>query len=436
MLEKIKQLVPQRIKNCYHLVKAIGANCWFGFPARKLKVIGVTGTNGKTTTVQMIARIMEAGGFKVAVFSTINSQVGDQVEVNKTKFTTVSAWQVQRFLRRAVEAECDYLVLEISSHALDQFRVWGVKFEVAVITNITREHLDYHRSMEGYRRAKMKLFWQLNAQGAAVINLEMDRSEQFLGEATGRELWGYQTLGVSRREFRERFSELKLVQAQEIKLETEGSKFNCQGQSFQLQLPGRFNIENALAAISVGLSQEINLLATSKALAKIKKIPGRMDRVENSRGLEIIIDYAVTPDSMEKIGKLTQEMKKKFPQRKIIWVFGSCGDRDRGKRPIMGEIVAHYSNFTIVTNEDPYHEDPERIMREVFEGVEKSGQKKPGQDAWKIADRREALEEAINLGKKGDIILVTGKGAEEGMFVKGQIIPWNDRRVIEEILSR
>jgi UDP-N-acetylmuramoyl-L-alanyl-D-glutamate--2,6-diaminopimelate ligase len=440
MFSKIKRLVPQRIKNYYHLTKAIGANCRFGFPAKKIKVIGVTGTNGKTTTVQMVARILEEAGFKVAVFSTINTQIGSEVEVNKTKFTTTSAWNLQNFIKQAVDAKCDYLVLEVSSHALDQRRVWGIGFEVAAITNVTREHFDYHRNMEGYRKAKAKLFQRLNSRGAAVVNLEMEKPEEFLDQAQksskGGELWGYQAKKTPS-EMQQEFPSLKIVKAQQISLKGAVSTFSCQNQNFNLNLPGRFNIENSLAAIALGLSQKIPLKKISQALARIKKVPGRMDRVENSRGLEIVIDYALTPDSMEKLGQLTAKMKEEasYPDRKIIWVFGSCGDRDRGKRPIMGEIVSRYADFAIVTNEDPYYEDPEQIMREVFEGVKRSGQKKPGQNAWKITDRKEALKKAIELGGRGDVILVTGKGAEEGMFVKGQIIPWNDRKVIERILE-
>lgn len=208
-----------------------------------------------------------------------------------------------------------------------------------------------------------------------------------------------------------------------------------------MNIPGEFNIENALAAACVGLSQGIKIEKISAALAMIKGVPGRMERIENDRGLEIIVDYAVTPDSLEKLYSYIGEMAKRSVRAateesgrtsKIIAVFGSCGQRDRGKRPIMGEIVAKHADFAIVTNEDPYNEDPQQIIDEVFVGVKKL--KNENENAWRITDRREAIKKALALAGPGDIVIVTGKGAEEIMVVGSKRIPWNDPTVIREIL--
>jgi UDP-N-acetylmuramoyl-L-alanyl-D-glutamate--2,6-diaminopimelate ligase len=415
-----KKIAPQTIKNIYHLAQAFLANIWLGFPSRKIKVIGVTGTNGKTTTVQMITRILEESSAKVAMASTINFKLGEKEWVNKTKFTTLSPFAVQKFIRQAVDAKCDYLVLETSSHSLDQYRVWGVKYQTAVITNVTREHLDYHQTMEKYRQAKLKLFEKAKV---AIVNLDMENPEEFLQYENNKQI-GYTTKNKDNKR-------VEIIQAENIELKNEYSKFEIKNVEFKILLPGLFNIENALAAISVGLSENISLEIMAKALEKIQGVPGRMEYVPNDKGLNIIVDYAVTPDSLEKLYALLKETN--VNKGKIISVFGSCGERDRGKRPLMGEIVARYADYVIVTNEDPYHEDPQRIIDEVADGVR---DKEEGKNFWKIMDRREAIQKALQIAKPGDFVIVTGKGAEETMAVGKQRIPWNDKLIIQEELVR
>ncbi|MDD5489158.1 MAG: UDP-N-acetylmuramoyl-L-alanyl-D-glutamate--2,6-diaminopimelate ligase [Candidatus Moranbacteria bacterium] len=427
----MKKIIPQSVKNIYHLFQAVLANVWHGFPSRKLKAIGVTGTNGKTTTVQMIAKILEEAGDKVAVASTINFKIGEKEWVNDTKFTTLSSWRLQRHLSEAVKAGCSYAVLEISSHSLDQNRVWGTDFDVAAITNLTREHLDYHETMEKYAKAKEKLFAMTakNINGATVVNLAMEKAEDFLKYGV-KDKYGYH-LATRNVERITQFNTFHEIISENIELGTENTKYQIQDTSFQINLPGEFNVENALAATCVGLSQNIALPKISQALAKIKGVSGRMEHIENDRGLEIIVDFAVTPDSLEKLYNYINKLKKE--NAKIIAVFGSCGERDRGKRPIMGEIVARHADYCFVTNEDPYNEDPQKIIDEVFAGVLKH--KKENENAWRIFDRREAIKKALQIAKSGDIVAVTGKGAEEIMVVGAKRIPWNDPRVIREILS-
>ena len=442
----MKKLIPQKLKNIYHLINAISANIWYGFPSRKLEVVGVTGTNGKTTTVEMIAKIFEIAGKKVAASSTIKFKLGDKEEVNKTKFTTLSAWQMQKFAKKAVDAKCDYLVLEVSSHSLDQNRIWGINFDVAVITNVTREHLDYHHTMNEYRRAKAKLFTKLRENGIAVVNLDMKDSCEFVdavnwGQKQGF-FYGYTTRENQKLKIKNQ-NKLKIIGANSIEINQQKSMFIVDGVKFQLNLIGEFNIENALAAICVGLSQNIGLERIANALGEIKNVPGRMDYVKNDKGIDVIIDYALTPDSMEKLGSIISDLNRKkepnnrqstIDNRKLIWVFGSCGERDRGKRPIMGEIVSKYADYVIVTNEDPYYENPQKIIDEVCEGIFRSG-KKENVDAWKIFDRKKAIKKALKLARQGDIILITGKGAEETMAIRDKRISWNDKKVVKELLQ-
>lgn len=426
----MKKLIPQSIKNIYHLFQAVLANVVFGMPSRHIKVIGVTGTNGKTTTVQMITKILEEARFKVAMASTINFQLGEKKWVNKTKFTTLSSWQTQKFIKDAIEAGCEYLVLETSSHSLDQNRVWGVKYKTAVITNVTREHFDYHGTMEKYRQAKLKLFKDVEV---AVVNLDMERPEKFL-DCEAKEKFGYTT---KEQESMNSNQEVKTIKAENIELGIDHTKYQILNTKYFLNMPGLFNIENALAATCVGLGEGISEEKIKSALEKIKGVPGRMEHVPNDLGVDIIVDYAVTPDSLEKLYALTKTIcdnsLKIGKNSHIIAVLGSCGERDRGKRPIMGEIVSRAADFVIVTNEDPYHEDPQQIIDEVFAGVEKN--KKENENAWRIMDRREAIKKALNLARAGDIMVITGKGAEETMAIGEQRIPWNDKKVISEELE-
>ncbi len=424
----MKKLVPQSLKNIYHLFQAILANVWYGFPSRKLKVIGVTGTDGKTTTVQMISRILEEAGHKVAVASTINFKIGGKEWVNDTKFTTLSSWRLQKHLREAAREGCEYAIVEVTSHALDQNRVWGAGFQVAVVTNITREHLDYHRTMEEYAKAKEKLFEMVsrNEKSVSIVNLNSKFANEFL-KHKAKKRYGY---AVRNHESEITNRDLEIIKAEDIKLEIGQSEFKIQDTKFRIRVAGEFNVENALAATCVGLSQDIPLNKISQALAGIKGVPGRMERIENDRGFEIIVDYAVTPDALKKLYDYVRDSKKEGSH--VIAVFGSCGERDRGKRPIMGEIVARAADYAIVTNEDPYNEDPQKIIDEVFAGVKKY--KEEGKEAFRILDRREAIKKALRLAKREDIIVVTGKGAEEMMAVGHKRIPWNDPKVIREVL--
>ncbi len=433
----MKKLIPQKIKNAYHLLQAILANVWHRFPSRKIKVIGVTGTNGKTTTCQMIAKILEEAGYKTAMISTINFKLDSEEWVNNTKFTTLSSFATQKFIKRAVEKKCDYLVLETSSHSLDQNRVWGVKYDAAVITNLTREHLDYHETMDKYRKAKMKLFQMTSKNnGTLIVNLNMENPRDFL-KYEAKEKYGYAARIPVSRSFSLVKNEARMVAAGEIEMGINHSKFKIQNSKFLLNLPGEFNIENALAAISAGLSQNIGMQTIASALSKIKGVPGRLEYVPNGRNLKIIVDYAVTPDSLEKLYELISSLKlaRKQPGRltpRVIVVFGACGERDRGKRPIMGEIVSRYADYIVLTNEDPYREDPEKIINEVAAGVKN---KQLDVNFWKILDRRGAIKKALRIAKTGDFVVVTGKGAEVTMAIGGKRIPWNDKKVILEELG-
>lgn len=411
----LSRLVPQALKNLYHLGRALAASVWFGFPARSMTVIGATGTNGKTTTVQMIGATLREAGIWTAVASTIDFWIRDEREVNASKFTTLDAWKLQHFLKRAHDAGCTHVVLEVGSHALDQHRVWGIPFAVAVITNVTREHLDYHQTMERYRKAKQKLF---RLAQNAVINKDMEDPEFFSGVVKGQVTW-YSTK-----------EEATEVYARGIQLDFAKTEFYIGDEHYVIHLPGMFNIENALAAVATAKFLNVPTDAVRKALTEMQGVPGRMELVPNDRKIDIIIDYAVTPDAFEKL--YDSVLPLKIPGTKIIHVFGACGERDRGKRPILGEIASKRADIIILTNEDPYHEDGEKIIDEIEPGVERF--KTKDRDYFRIYDRKAAIKKALELSERGDIVLITGKGAETAMAIGDQRLPWSEREAIGEAL--
>ena len=413
-MHRIKQLVPQSVKNLYHLVMAVLANVRYGFPAREIPVVAVTGTDGKTTTCAMLRAICEEARKKVALASTVEFCLDGKCEVNKTKFTTLSSWKLQNFLRRAVAEKCDVVILEVSSHSLDQNRMWGIRPEAAVLTNITREHLDYHKTMERYRNAKKKLF---RVAKCSIINAKLENVDDFTKDLEDVVFYN--------------------------DAQTEAS--------FDLALPGRHNVENAMAAIVAAGAMGVDRETASRAMANFRGVPGRFERVENDRGIEIIIDYAVTPAALEKFYATLSLMRER--DARIIAVFGACGDRDRGKRPMMGSIVDRVADVIILTNEDPYWEDPERILDEMEGGItfSENSPETPsippghlprrgrgrirGETYFRIFDRREAIAKALGLAKPGDIVAITGKGAEETMMIRGEMIPWNDKKAVEGVLK-
>jgi len=413
MIHTLKQLIPQSLKNIYHLTLAIVANVRYGFPAREIPIVAVTGTDGKTTTAAMMMAIFREAGKKVAMASTVEFCIGDVCEKNATKFTTISSMKLQAFLRRAVREECDVVVLEVSSHSLDQNRIWGVRPVASALTNITREHLDYHKTMEQYREAKKKLF---RLSQTSVINASLDRVNDFTRDLEGVVLYG---VGSGH------------VQATNIREEEDGVVFSLEGEEIHLPILGKHNVENALAAICVTRILGVSLESASRVLESFRGVPGRFEWIKNNRGVHVLIDYAVTPAALTQLYQSIDALRHKTEGR-VIAVFGACGDRDRGKRSIMGRIVDKVADIIILTNEDPYWEDPEQILNEVEQGIEK---KTKDVTYFRILDRCSALQKALSLAKEGDYVVITGKGAEETMMIRGEMIPWNDKKAAKALLE-
>lgn len=380
----------------------------YGFPSRRMTLIGVTGTNGKSTTVEMISRILNASEKKTASISSIRFEIRGKEERNQLKMTMPGRLRVQKFLRQAVKAGCQYAVLEVTSEGVLQHRHRFLGFNVAVFTNLSPEHIERHGSYEKYKEAKGKFFSRVS--GVHVVNLE-DKEAGYFSSFPAREIWGY-GIDVVKGE--------RVISGRNVSAGERGSSFEVDGVSFHLKLQGRFNVSNALCAIAVASSQGVSLETCKKALESIEKVPGRMEEIVSSP-FRVVVDYAFTPAALEQV---YASLKPKAG--KLICVLGAAGGgRDQWKRKVLGTIAKENCDKVFVTNEDPYEEDPMAIIKEVAQ-----------EGAEKILDRREAIQRALSSAQKGDVVVVTGKGSEDSMAVAGgKKIPWDDREVIREELD-
>jgi UDP-N-acetylmuramoyl-L-alanyl-D-glutamate--2,6-diaminopimelate ligase len=413
----LKKIAPDFLISLYHFLLPFLGALMYGFPTRKLKVIGVTGTNGKSTTVEMIYRILTKAGFKAAAFSSISFKIGDNEQENILKMTMPGRFKLQRLLRQAVDAGCTHLVLEVTSEGIKQHRHRFIDFETAVLTNLSPEHIEAHGSFENYRKAKEKLF--KIAKNVHILNLD-DRNTEYFAKYKAKEKYGYSISATTRDGIH-----TNKILASDYKSSTSGVEFWVKKVKFNLDLIGAFNIHNALAAICVALSENIDLETCAKALGEIKMIPGRME-VVMSDPVTVIVDYAFTPNALEKVYQTIQNTRYKTQDTKLICVLGAAGGgRDKWKRPELGRLAQKYCQKIIITNEDPYNEDPMEIINQVAEGT--------GQRAEKILDRRKAISKALDCAKPGDSVIITGKGSEPWICVANdKKIPWDDKKVVLE----
>jgi UDP-N-acetylmuramoyl-L-alanyl-D-glutamate--2,6-diaminopimelate ligase len=415
-------LVNSRTKPIYHWSRAAIANLAFGFPSRGMLVIGVTGTKGKTTTCHFLASILEEAGFTVGMATTVSFKIGSKEESNDTNMSVTAPFPLQRLLRRMRRAKCSVLVLEVTSIALDQFRTLGIPFRYVGFTNLTHDHLDYHGTMDHYAEAKLRLFRRPGLRTAA-INLGDPRAKQFLEATTAQTKISY---GLGQGE----------VSAEDIKDVPDGIEFTLRGTPVQLHLPGRFSVENALCAAALGVSLGVSLGSIARGLGNLGHVAGRLEKIAATNGATLMVDYAHTPDSLEKL----YSTLRAGTTGRLIAVLGATGDRDRTKRPIMGALAGRLCDLVFITDEEPYTENPIKIIDEVAGGVPrgravskaKSGE---GEWWWKIPDRREAISRAVDIALPGDLVLVTGMGAQNYRKVGEVKQPWNDAKIIRAILA-
>jgi len=418
----IKHLLPksalQPVVNGYHLLQAITYSTRFGFPARKLRVVMITGTNGKTTTAAYVAKILEAAGHRVGVISTAFYQFGDKVVPNEDNMTVIPHERMQRMLRQVKKAKCDFLVMEATSHALVQHRLWGIPCEVAIMTNLTQDHLDYHGTMENYAAAKAKLF--AREPRFIVLNRD-DQWFSYFNEYHAKEAkMDYGTDAEA--ECRIEHAALHRT-GSDVRIRIDHTiKF-----SFHNRLAGKFNVYNATAAVAATYLLQVDLAKIKEGVEALESVAGRLEHVDEGQLFDVIVDYAHTPDALDNV----MGTVKALTDNRLILVFGATGDRDRAKRPIMGEVAVKYADRIILTDEESYSENPDVIRDDVRRGIERVG---GAGKTDEVADRKEAIKKAMMIARRGDAILITGMGHERFRIVGNERIPWNDADVSRELL--
>lgn len=407
------------VEDAYRVGRAKLTSARYGYPARDLRVIAVTGTNGKTTTACYINEILKEAKFKTALFTTALIEVAGETTVNDLNATVASTARMQRFFRDAKKNNVDYVILEVTSHSLDQHKLDGVPIEAAIMTNLTQDHLDYHKTMEAYAAAKGRLF-KLKPR-YIVLNRDdewYDYFNQF--EASSHKM----TYGEHDE------AEAKIIRTKLYRKGTEAEVVLDHQTHLELAtaLPGKFNAYNMTAATTIAYLLGVKLQDIQEGVANLESIPGRFERVADNLDYDVIVDYAHTPDALEKLLATVKQVTK----GRVILVFGACGDRDQSKRPIMGEIAAKGADRIFLTDEESYNEDPEAIRRMIYEGIEKAA---GGAKTTELPDRREAIQRGLAAAKKGDTVLITGMGHEQYRIIQGKRVPWNDTEVARELLG-
>ena len=510
MLHSLKKILSSNsfLRLGYHQLLAVLACLLYRFPARKMIIVGITGTDGKTTTTNLITKVIKQIDPCVGMCSTINFKVGRKILRNSTHKTTLGPLELQKRLREIKNAGAKHCVLEVSSHAIHQHRLWGIPFDILVFTNLSHEHLDYHKTMEEYRRVKGLIFEKLhkfkikislNKKGfyfcpldkggwgdffpkTIIVNGDDPEADYFL-QFSADQKWKIKVRSTKYEvQNHNQKSKINTLVATNVLLSSHSTNFKAvfnyklpqyhsirgkQATSYKLNLLGDFNVYNALAAIAVGKTLGVPESKIKQALASIPLVPGRMELVKISprQKFDVLLDYAVTPAAFEKLFSTCRKFSlpptkktshkpflplnkgeiKRGSQKpgRLIAVFGACGDRDQGKRPILGEIASRLCDLIIITNEEPYTEDPEKIIDMICAGVEKSGRKSTTHNSqltthnyFRLSNRGDAIRFALKIAQPHDLIVITGMSDQDSMIVGTQKIPWSDRGFVKKELKR
>ncbi len=435
ILNIIRKITPKPVMLTYHKLFAKAADFFYGHPSGKMKVVGVTGTDGKTTTVYFISSILEEAGYKVAAVNSIQFKIGKITRPNQTDTSMPGRFKLQKFLSKAQKEKSDYIILEVTSQGIIQFRHLGIDFDVACITNLTSEHLDTHKTMENYKKAKGELFMALeksekeDTEKVIIVNGDDSNHDYFLQHKADKKIvYSFNPIAYTG-------GEIKTVIGARINLQEHSSSFVMVTEKgeieINLKIPGKFNIYNALTAASIAISQNVDLTVIKDGLEKIDYIPGRMEEISEGQEFRVIVDFAHTPAGMENLF----DTVKQITPGKLIAVFGATGGRDPGKRPKIGEVAGRLTNFSVLTAEDPRREDPVKIAHQIEKGLLKRGCKRDVNYCI-IPDRREAIKFAFSKAQKGDIVVLASMGCYQYMYIGDGKIPWDDRKVAREELRK
>jgi len=417
--KKLNLPVPVIIVSDTKRAMAVIADAFYSQPTKKLHLIGVTGTNGKTTTSHIIEKILSDAGRKTGLVGTMYMKMGEKKY--KVKNTTPESLTLQHYFKQMVDKDVEFAVIEVSSHALDEGRVHGCDFEIAVFTNLTQDHLDYHKTMEEYRQAKGLLFAQLGSAFShkrpkyAILNMDDPAAKNYMKATAAHVL----TYGIEKKAD---------IQARNIQLSASGITFELLSpfgnDIVSMKLIGKFNVYNVLAGICCGIVAGIPIQKIIQTIAEVDGVSGRFETIDSGQDFTVIVDYAHTPDSLENALNTVSQ----FAKKRVFVIVGCGGDRDRSKRPLMAEIACRFSTNPIFTSDNPRSEDPEEILKDMEAGV-------IGKQYMKITDRKEAIHYAVKAAKKGDVILIAGKGHETYQLIGNKIIDFDDRKVAKEAIE-
>ena len=410
--------VPQLVVRRAREALADAADAWFGRPSERLHTVGITGTDGKTTTGFLATAVLEAAGRRPGLVGTVEMRVGDRRVPNELRATTPEALELQALLAEMVAAGNQTAVIEATSHGLAQARVRNCRFRVGIVTNLTHEHLDFHGTLEAYRDAKAML---VQEAPVAVLNRDDAHYEIFRARSAGQVV----TYGLS---------DAADVIGESVDARASGTSFEARARTWngrvELGLTGWFNVYNALACLAMAEAEGIPLDLAADALAGVRAIPGRMERVEAGQPFTVIVDYAHTPDSLRKVLEILRPMTR----GRLAVVFGSAGERDAAKRPVMGRIAAELADIVVVTDEDPRLEDRDAVNEAIASGA-RDAAARDGDRLWVIADRPDAIRHAVSMMREGDVLLLAGKGHEGSMIYGTEKRPWDERRAAREALA-
>jgi len=403
--------VPQLVVESVRDAMGIAADAFFGEPTKELEIAGVTGTNGKTTTTFLLHSMLDAAGREPGLVGTVRWVVGG--EERRAPFTTPEAIELQRLFRQMVDAGDKSAAVEASSHGAAFGRLGRVRFDALVFTNLTQDHLDLHGTLEEYFRAKRRLFVGPQPPPAAV-NVGDEWGKRLAAELAETHRAPLVTFGLA---------EDAEVRPERLELGASGSRFRAGGIEIETPLRGIFNVENALGAVAAGVLLDLDEQSIGDGIARVAEVPGRFEAIDAGQPFAIVVDYAHTPDSLETVLRAARGLG----DGRVIVVFGAGGDRDRGKRPLMGKVAAQHADLAIVTSDNPRSEDPLAIIRDVLQGT--------GVDIEIDPDRRSAIRRAVGLAEAGDVVVIAGKGHEQGQEISGSVHPFDDRAVVREALA-
>lgn len=410
--------IPQIVVDRTRRALADAADAWYGRPSERLDVIGITGTDGKTTTAFLAAELLRAGGRRPGLLGTVAVDVGDERRSNDERTTTPEALELQALLAEMVDAGNDSVVMEATSHGLALERTRNCRFDVGVVTTVTSEHLEFHGTVEAYRAAKARL---VEEAPLTILNADDGTFAYYRDRARDRVL----TYAI------DADADLR---ATDVQADASGSRFRLLAPGWsgdvRLPMPGRFNVSNALAALAVAHAEHVPIDVAADALERTAGVPGRMERVDAGQPFAVVVDYAHTADSLGKVLR----MLRPLTTGRLMVVFGSAGERDPTKRQPMGRIAAELADLVVVTDEDPRLEDPRAINEQIAAGARAVGAR-DGERLWVIDDRRKAIAHAIRIARPGDVVLLAGKGHEASIFYGAEKRPWDDRRAAREALA-